>query len=74
MHAVLSGSPFSSEVVGHQALRTNGAEVTSRVQTVMSMTEELLETLAARQVYFVAPGIGYIRAFFGVWVEKTNWS
>jgi hypothetical protein len=38
------------------------------------MTEELPETLAVSQVYFVVPGVGYIRAFKGIQVGKANWS
>ena len=30
------------------------------------MTEELLETHPVRRVYFIAPGIGYIRILLGV--------
>ena len=51
-----------------------GREAASRVQRAVSMTEELPETLAVSQVYFVVPGVGYIRAFKGIQVGKANWS
>lgn len=56
------------------APKDKGSRGDSRVWIAMRMMEELWKTTAARQVYFIFPGIGYIRAFLGVQVERANWS
>ena len=37
----------------------------SRVQTAIGITEELLETAAVRQIYFIISGMCYIKVFIG---------
>lgn len=38
----------------------------SRVWTAMSMTEDLPVTALVRQLYFIVPGVGYIKALRGM--------
>jgi hypothetical protein len=47
-------------VLGLQPTRSEGAEAASRVWMAMGMMEGLPETV--RQLYFLVPGLGYIRA------------
>ena len=57
-----------------QPTRVEEAEAVNRVQMTVSMMEGLTETASVRQLYFIVPGVGYIRAL-KVWVERVaDWS
>lgn len=54
-----------------------GAELTQRVWTTVSMMEGLLMTASVRQLYFIVPEAGYIRALKGTgrkgWLVITQY-
>jgi hypothetical protein len=53
-------------VIGYQPTRVEEAEMVSRIQTALSITEGLPETASVRQLYFSVPEVGYIRALKGI--------
>lgn len=56
-----------------QPTRVEEAEAVNRVQMTVSMMEGLTETASVRQLSFIVPGVGYIRALRGM-VERVDWS
>lgn len=60
------GLPFPRGIVGHQPKRSKETEVASRVSTALNMIGGLLEVASFRELYFIVPGVGYVKTLRGM--------